>query len=206
MPGMLAARPRRVSAHEQATALAGDPRGGCGEPAPETADAAPRTGWRSGPRDHDRDRNRPRPDPHRSRNGRRRPPERSRSQTPAAGPLSVEFGLDLDKDTYLVTQPTSSFEVGDPFAYSVNPPVNPGVPQVYVSIITFRAGTEVVLQEPTAQRLLPEPASFGYKTTTNDMIELFGYGRFTMKIYLDPAGPVYAQGRFEIVEPSVPQE
>ncbi len=126
--------------------------------------------------------------------------------TPAAAPLSVEFGLDLDKDTYLVTQPTSSFEVGDPFAYSVNPPVNPGVPQVYVSIITFRAGTEVVLQEPTAQRLLPEPASFGYKTTTNDMIELFGYGRFTMKIYLDPAGPVYAQGRFEIVEPSLPQE
>ncbi len=126
--------------------------------------------------------------------------------TPAVGPLLVEFGLDLDKDTYLITQPTSSFEVGDPFAYSVNPPVNPGVPQVYVSIIAFRAGTEVVLQEPTAQRLLPEPASFGYKTTTNDMIELFGYGRFTMKIYLDPAGPVYAQGRFEIVEPSVPQE
>lgn len=126
--------------------------------------------------------------------------------TPAVGPLLVEFGLDLDKDTYLVTQPTSSFEVGDPFAYSVNPPVNPGVPQVYVSIITFRAGVEVVLQEPTAQRLLPEPASFGYKTTTNDMIELFGYGRFTMKIYLDPAGAVYAQGRFEIVEPSVPQE
>ena len=56
------------------------------------------------------------------------------------------------------------------------------------------------------RRLLPEPASFGYKTTTNDMIELFGYGRFTMKIYLDPAGPVYAQGRFEIVEPSLPQE
>ena len=24
------------------------------------------------------------------------------------------------------------------------------------------------------------------------MIELFGYRRFTMKIYLDPAGPVYA--------------
>jgi hypothetical protein len=126
--------------------------------------------------------------------------------TPAAGPLPIAFGLDLDKDTYLVTQPTSSFEIGDGFAYSVNPTTNPGVPQVYVSIITFRAGTEVVLQDPTAQRLLPEPASFGYKTTTNDMIELFGYGRFTMKIYLDPAGAVYAQGRFEIVEPSVPQQ
>ena len=126
--------------------------------------------------------------------------------TTAAGPLPIAFGLDLDKDTYLVTQPTSSFEIGDGFAYSVSPPTNPGVPQVYVSIITFRAGTEVVLQDPTAQRLLPEPASFGYKTTTNDMIELFGYGRFTMKIYLDPGGAVYAQGRFEIVEPSVPQE
>jgi len=126
--------------------------------------------------------------------------------TPAAGPLPITFGLDLDKDTYLVTQPTSSFHVGDPFAYSVNPATNPGVPQVYVSVIAFQAGTEVVLKEPTAQRLLPEPASFGYETTTNDMIQLFGYGRFTLKIYLDPTGPVYAQGRFEIVKPAVPQQ
>ncbi len=54
-------------------------------------------------------------------------------------------------------------------------------------------------------RLLPEPVSFGYETTTADLIELFGYGRFTMKIYLDPAGVVYAQGRFEVVEPALPR-
>ncbi len=74
--------------------------------------------------------------------------------TPAEGPLSVEFGLDLDKDTYLVTQPTSSLS-RRPVRVLGQPPVNPGVPQVYVSIIAFRAGTEVVLQDPTAQRLLP---------------------------------------------------
>jgi hypothetical protein len=124
--------------------------------------------------------------------------------SPDTGPLEISFGHTLDPDTYLVTDPTTQFHGGDPFAYSVNPPVHPGVPDVYVSIVTFRAGVEVVLQPPTAQRLLPEPASFGYATTTSDMIQLFGYGQFTMKIYLDPAGPVYARGRFEIVDPGVP--
>lgn len=127
------------------------------------------------------------------------------SETPPAGPLPIMFGRALDPDTYLVTDPTSRFEPGDPFAYSVNPPAHPGVANVYVSVVTFRAGEEEVLQPPTAQRLLPEPLSFGYETTTNDLIVLFGYGRFTMKIYLDPAGPVYAQGRFEVVEPALPR-
>jgi hypothetical protein len=72
-------------------------------------------------------------------------------------------------------------------------------------VIQYRAGQEVVLQQPTPERLLPDPVSFGYKTTTADLIELFGYGRFTMRIYLDPGGPVYAQGRFEVVEPAVPE-
>jgi len=124
--------------------------------------------------------------------------------TPRAGPLPITFGYALDPDTYLVTQPGDQFQPGDPFAYSVSPPTNPGVPQVYVAVVEYRAGQEVVLQAPAPHRLLPEPASFGYLTTTADIIELFGYGRFTMRIYLDPAGPVYAQGRFEVVEPAVP--
>jgi hypothetical protein len=125
--------------------------------------------------------------------------------TPSSVPLPITFGFDLDPDTYLVTQPSAQFKQGDPFAYSVNPPTNPGVPQVYVAVIQYRSGLEVVLQQPTPERLLPAPASFGYKTTTADLIELFGYGRFTMRIYLDPAGPVYAQGRFEVVAPAVPE-
>ncbi len=125
--------------------------------------------------------------------------------TPAAGPLPITFGRALDPDTYLVTDATNRFEPGDPFAYSVNPPVHPGVPNVYVAISTFQAGSEVVLQPPSAVRLLPEPVSFGYETTTSDLIQLFGYGRFTMKMYLDPAGEVYAQGRFEVVEPALPR-
>jgi hypothetical protein len=39
----------------------------------------------------------------------------------------------------------------------------------------------------------------------DDLIELFGYGRFTMRISLDPTGAVYAQGRFEVVEPNLPR-
>jgi hypothetical protein len=127
------------------------------------------------------------------------------SPTPAAGPLPITFGLALDPETYLVTQDATSFHHSDPFAYSVNPPVNPGVPNVYVSVSQYRAGEEVVLQPPSPQRLLPEPASFGYVTTAANMIAGFGYGWFTMSIRLDPAGPVYAQGRFELVDPTVPQ-
>lgn len=125
--------------------------------------------------------------------------------TPASGPLPITFGHTLDETTYLVTDPTSQFRLGDPFAYSVNPPVHPGVENVYVSIARFEAGSEVELQPPSPQRLLPEPVSFGYATTTNDMVQLFGYGQFTMKIYLDPAGAVYARGRFEIVDPGIPE-
>jgi len=129
------------------------------------------------------------------------------TETPPAGPLPITFGHTLDPDTYLVTDPTNRFEPGDPFAYSVSPPTHPAVPNVYVSVVTFEAGSEVVLLPPESnpQRLLPEPVSFGYATTTADLIELFGYGRFTMRIYLDPAGTVYAQGRFEVVEPAVPR-
>lgn len=125
--------------------------------------------------------------------------------TPATGPLPITFGHALDPDTYLVTAPADEFHPADPFAYSVNPPVHPGVEQVYVAVVKYQAGVEVVLQSPTPERLLPAPASFGYETTTADLIQLFGYGRFTMRIYLDPAGPVYAQGRFEVVEPAVPR-
>ena len=127
------------------------------------------------------------------------------SPTAPTVPLPITFGHALDPDTYLVTEPAESFHPADPFAYSVNPPVHPGVEQVYVAVIKYQAGQEIVLQSPTPERLLPEPASFGYQTTTADLIQLFGYGRFTMRIYLDPAGPVYAQGRFEVVEPAVPR-
>ncbi|HJT63734.1 MAG TPA: hypothetical protein VJ839_03080 [Candidatus Limnocylindria bacterium] len=129
----------------------------------------------------------------------------SPSPTPATGPLPITFGLALDPDTYLVTQPASAFTRDDPFAYSVNPPVHPGVTDVYVAVTTYEAGQEVVLQPPSPQRLLPEPTSFGYETTTANMIAGFGYGWFTMKIYLQPEGAVYAQGRFEIIDPAAPE-
>ncbi|MGH2462121.1 MAG: hypothetical protein ACRDFZ_00670 [Candidatus Limnocylindria bacterium] len=125
--------------------------------------------------------------------------------TPQTVPLPITFGYALDPDTYLVTEPGDEFRPSDHFAYSVNPPTHPGVAQVYVAVIEYRAGAEVVLQPPSAQRLLPQPISFGYQTETANLIEAFGYGRFTMRIYLDPEGPVYAHGRFELVEPAVPR-
>jgi hypothetical protein len=127
------------------------------------------------------------------------------SPTPAASPLPISFGTALDPDSYLVTQATSSFHHSDPFAYSVSPPVHPGVPEVYVAVLQYRAGEEVVLQPPSPQRLLPEPVSFGYITTAAAMIEGFGYGWFTMTIQLAPDGPIYAEGRFELIDPTVPQ-
>jgi hypothetical protein len=127
------------------------------------------------------------------------------SPTPAAGPLPITFGTALDPETYLVTAEKTSFRHADPFAYSVNPTMNPGVPDVYVSVLQYRAGELVILQPPSPQRLLPEPPSFGYVTTAEKMIEGFGYGWFTMRIQLAADGPVYAEGRFELIDPTVPQ-
>jgi hypothetical protein len=127
------------------------------------------------------------------------------SPTPASGPLPITFGTALDPDTYLVTEVTSSFHHADQFAYSVNPPVHPGVPNVYVAVIRLEAGEEVVLQPPSPQRLLPEPVSFGYVTDAANLFEGFGYGWFTMRISLAADGPVYAQGRFQLVDPAVPE-
>jgi hypothetical protein len=131
------------------------------------------------------------------------PPEPTPS--PDAGPLPIVFGYAIDPNTHLVTQPGSEFEHGDPFAYSVNPPTPPGVPQVYVAIVQRQAGEEVVLQPPTAQALRPNAVTFGYEVRADDLIRAFGYGRFIMRISLSADGAVYAQGRFELVEPSVPQ-
>ena len=104
-----------------------------------------------------------------------------------------------------MTDPTNRFEPGDPFAVlrqSTGPSRGAERLRRDRHLPGRRRGRP---PGPTAQRLLPEPVSFGYETTTTDLIELFGYGRFTMKITLDPAGPVYAQGRFEVAEPALPR-
>ena len=94
----------------------------------------------------------------------------------------------------------------DPFAYSVSPFAPPGVVYVYVEVARITSSGEEVLQPPTAQRLLPDATSFGFQVETGrDMMALFGYGRFVMRIYLDPQGPIYAQGRFHLVEPGLPK-
>lgn len=125
--------------------------------------------------------------------------------TPPSGPLPIAFGYALDPDTHLVTEPGSQFHHGDPFCYSVDPPTPPGVGKVYVSIVQLQGGVETVLQPPTAQALRPDATTFGFEVTADEVISLFGYGRFTMKIYLDPDGEVYAQGRFELVDPGIPR-
>ena len=127
------------------------------------------------------------------------------SATPALGPLPIVFGYALDPDTHLVTEPGNRFEPGDAFCYSVNPPTPPGVGSVWVEVVERRGAEEVVRQPPTQQGLRPNATTFGFEVSSEALITGFGYGRFTMRIYLDPAGPVYAQGRFELVEPDVPE-
>ena len=82
------------------------------------------------------------------------------SSTPATGPLPITFGTALDPDTYLVTQPATSFHHSDPFAYSVNPAVNPGVPDVYVGVLQYRGGEQVVLLQRKGRYELPHVKAF----------------------------------------------
>jgi len=124
---------------------------------------------------------------------------------PTAGPLSISFGTGIDEATHLVTGPTDSFSPGDPFAYSVDPPAPPGVAQVYVEVSRIDGDVETVVQEATAQALRPGATSFGFVAEATPLIVNWGEGRYEMRIYLDPFGEVYAQGRFILVEPTLPQ-
>ena len=57
-----------------------------------------------------------------------------------------------------------------------------------------------------AQRLLPEPVSFGYETTTSDLIAAVRLWAVHDEDLPRPStASVYAQGRFEVVEPALPR-
>jgi hypothetical protein len=124
---------------------------------------------------------------------------------PTTGPLPISFGTGIDESSHLVTGPTDSFSPGDTFAYSVDPPAPPGVAQVYVEVSRIDSEVETVVQQATAQALRPGATSFGFAVEATPLIVNWGEGRYAMKIYLDPFGEVYAQGRFILVEPTLPQ-
>lgn len=124
---------------------------------------------------------------------------------PSSGPLPIAFGTGLDPTTHLITGPTDSFSPGDTFAYSVDPPLPPGVPNVYIAIARIEGGGETEVQAPVAQPLRPGAASFGFAVEATPLIAAWGEGRYVMRIYLDPFAEVYAQGRFVLVEPIQPE-
>lgn len=129
----------------------------------------------------------------------------SPSPNPTGGLMSIAFGTGLNPTTHLVTSPTESFSPGDTFAYSVDPPTPPGVPNVYVAIARIESSGETEVQAPVAQLLRPGATSFGFAVEATPLIAAWGEGRYVMRIYLDPFGEVYAQGRFVLVEPIQPE-
>ncbi len=111
----------------------------------------------------------------------------------------------MNSTTHLIASPTDSFSPGDTFAYSVDPATPPGVPNVYVAVARIESSGETEVQAPVAQALRPGTTSFGFAADATPLIAAWGEGRYVMRIYLDPFGEVYAQGRFVLVEPIQPE-
>lgn len=118
----------------------------------------------------------------------------------APPPLEIVFGTALDPDTNVAIQRTNRFRAGDPFAYSVTLPTAPGTDQILVEVVRLGEQRRVV-QEPSVQRILPEPHTFAFQVRTDDLLAAWGAGEFEMRIYLNAEGSPLAIGRFTLLPP-----
>jgi hypothetical protein len=118
----------------------------------------------------------------------------------APPPLSIAFGTGLDPATNTATGRTDRFRGGDPFAYSVTLPSPPGIEEILVEVVRLGDPPQVV-QEPSVQRILPEPLTFAFQVRTDDLLAAWGAGDFEMRIFREAGGAPMAVGRFTLLAP-----
>lgn len=128
----------------------------------------------------------------------------SPSASPSAA-LPIAFGTELDPATAQVTEEsrTNRFIAGDTFAYSVAAQTDrPDV--VYVEVIRTDGDGEVPVQTAAEgeQQVPSDRPAIAFTVPADNLFSAFGPGRYRMRIYVDPAEPVVAEGDFELHEPA----
>jgi hypothetical protein len=124
------------------------------------------------------------------------------SATPSATPtppLPIVFGTGLDPATNQATGATDRFRSADPFAYSVTLPAAPGVEEILVEVVRLDGQQRMVVQEPSVQRILPEPRTFAFQVRAVDLLAAWGAGEFEMRISLPGSANLLATGRFTLL-------
>lgn len=118
------------------------------------------------------------------------------------GPLTIEFGTALTAERRVAAEArAASFTRGETFAYAV-PDAEPAR-AVYVRVRRVDGGPAAVVQEPVEEQAIPSPpAAIGFTVPASNLLDAWGPGAYEMSIHLAPDGPVVAQGRFVLVEPS----
>ena len=123
------------------------------------------------------------------------------SPSPSGTALAaIAFGTALDEARAVVGgSETTSFTRGETFAYAV-PDAAPAT-VVYVEVIRVAGGPEETVQAPVEGQPIPNaPGPIGFTVPADNLLDVFGAGRYEMTIYLDPAGDPIASGTFELVE------
>jgi hypothetical protein len=118
---------------------------------------------------------------------------------------AIAFGTGLDQATGEVASDlrTDRFAAGDRFAYSLRPTGPPGTDELYVEVMRLEADQTVTpVQTPAPQPITPDAEVIAYDVPADALLRDFGPGMFVMRIYLDPAAPPIAEGRFELVAPA----
>ncbi len=114
--------------------------------------------------------------------------------------LPIVFGTELTAERVVpVEARATSFERGTTFAYAVDG----GAPAeaVYVEVERTDGGPLETVQEPTEAQGIPEaPALIGFMVPTATLLDAWGPGAYTMRIYLEPGAAPLAEGSFVIVE------
>ena len=113
----------------------------------------------------------------------------------------IAFGTAIDPASGQVAESTRTdrFVTGETFAYSVAPGEGDVPAAVYVEVRRLGGAVEEIAQEPVDDQTLPDPTVIAFTVPTEDLLAVFGAGKYLMLIYAEPDGQPIAAGRFELV-------
>ena len=113
---------------------------------------------------------------------------------------TIAFGTALDDQRAVAAgSEASEFTRGQLFAYAVPDAAPASV--VYVEVVRIGEGAGETVQAPVEGQAVPNaPGAIGFTVPADNLLDVFGSGRYEMTIYLDPAGDPIASGTFELVD------
>ena len=120
----------------------------------------------------------------------------------ATGAVAITFGSALDEVSHRISDPQQEFRPGDTFAYSVElaDPSETGL--VLVRVVRSTGSGEVEVQAKTPEGMDPGSRLLHVELPAARLYDAWGAGEYVMRVYAPADGPVIAEGRFTLLDPS----